>query len=303
MLNYHELTMNEPRDSPARRKQFLVICAVMVSVLLHSAITAGALESVKIESESTYFPGGEFLYKPLVRDYAATGGMLRSIAEDVGAVKDGGWGAGIAQGEGDVTMGGVLFAVYLDSDSGVQVGERRFLTGALLGCAEGCIAGKDADELRQTLLAKNEGMKAEADMREKGEWQEYVSNIPYEAGKFPRAPAAVTRFPYTGGFVSALVHQFKVFPALVKYARAHGAAGPSVVISTTCSIDQHMCTHYAMLSNGDKFFLGRPDSDSYLSQLNAEKEDRSDSLSLAWKGLKKLLGLKKPSKKDSSEEL
>eukprot|EP00566_Odontella_aurita_P035364 CAMPEP_0113563534 /NCGR_PEP_ID=MMETSP0015_2-20120614/21123_1 /TAXON_ID=2838 /ORGANISM="Odontella" /LENGTH=88 /DNA_ID=CAMNT_0000465527 /DNA_START=151 /DNA_END=413 /DNA_ORIENTATION=- /assembly_acc=CAM_ASM_000160 len=86
-LNYHELTMNEARDSPARRKQFLVICTVMAGVFLHATITAGALESVRVE-EGTY-PGGEFVHKPLVRDYAATGGMFRFLAQDMGKVKNG----------------------------------------------------------------------------------------------------------------------------------------------------------------------------------------------------------------------
>mmetsp|Transcript_50216 Transcript_50216/g.151157 ORF Transcript_50216/g.151157 Transcript_50216/m.151157 type:complete len:111 (-) Transcript_50216:507-839(-) len=96
----------------------------------------------------------------------------------------------------------------------------------------------------------------------------------------------------------------QVFPALIKFARAHGAEGPSVVMSTTCSIDQQICTHFAMLDKTKQFFLGRSSSDVYLTELDAEKDSRTDSFSLAWKGLKKLLGLKKPSAKaPSSEEL
>lgn len=61
LMNYHELTMNEPRDSPARRKQFLVICTVMGGMFLHSIMTAGAFNSIDIKEG--IFPGGTFVYK------------------------------------------------------------------------------------------------------------------------------------------------------------------------------------------------------------------------------------------------
>jgi len=60
--------MGESRDSPARRKQYLVICTVMAAAFFHSLFTSGALASLDI-MEST-FPGGEFVYKFVVKDYA-----------------------------------------------------------------------------------------------------------------------------------------------------------------------------------------------------------------------------------------
>ena len=64
-MNYHELTMNEPRDSPARRKQFLVICTVMGAMLAHAVMTSGAFNSMDIKEG--VFPGGEFVYKYATR--------------------------------------------------------------------------------------------------------------------------------------------------------------------------------------------------------------------------------------------
>lgn len=61
LMNYHELTMNEPRDSPARRKQFLVICTVMAGMFTHGVMTAGAFNSMDIKEG--IFPGGHFVYK------------------------------------------------------------------------------------------------------------------------------------------------------------------------------------------------------------------------------------------------
>lgn len=53
--------MNEARDSPARRKQFLVICTVMAGMFAHSIMTAGAFNSIDIKEG--IFPGGFFVYK------------------------------------------------------------------------------------------------------------------------------------------------------------------------------------------------------------------------------------------------
>ena len=65
LMNYHELTMNEPRDSPARRQQFLVICTVMAGVFVHSCVMAGVFSSMDIKEG--VFPGGEFVYRYTVR--------------------------------------------------------------------------------------------------------------------------------------------------------------------------------------------------------------------------------------------
>jgi hypothetical protein len=55
ILNYHEMTMNEPRDSPARRQQFKVICTIMAGMFIHSVITAGAFMTIHIKEG--VFPG------------------------------------------------------------------------------------------------------------------------------------------------------------------------------------------------------------------------------------------------------
>jgi hypothetical protein len=61
LLNYHEMTMTEDRDSPARKKQFLVICTVMAGVFVHSMLTSGAIS--KVDIKEGVFPGGTFVYK------------------------------------------------------------------------------------------------------------------------------------------------------------------------------------------------------------------------------------------------
>jgi hypothetical protein len=48
-LNYHELTMTEASDSPQKKMQFGVICAVMGAVIGYSLMTSGALVSINPE--------------------------------------------------------------------------------------------------------------------------------------------------------------------------------------------------------------------------------------------------------------
>ena len=61
MMNYHEMTMNEPRNSPARRQQYLVICTIMAGVFVHAVITSGGISSIDIRER--VFPGGDFVYR------------------------------------------------------------------------------------------------------------------------------------------------------------------------------------------------------------------------------------------------
>jgi len=65
-ISYHELQGNAPKNSPAQRKQFLVVCTIGLSVFLHSIISAGIIEPVSIYDDGVY-PGGEYVYKMLVR--------------------------------------------------------------------------------------------------------------------------------------------------------------------------------------------------------------------------------------------
>ena len=60
-MNYHEMTMNEPRNSPARRQQYLVICTIMAGVFVHAFITSGGISPIIIREH--VFPGGDFVYR------------------------------------------------------------------------------------------------------------------------------------------------------------------------------------------------------------------------------------------------
>ena len=208
MLNYHELTMNEPRGSPAKRKQFIVICCVMGFVLGNTLINAGAFNSVRISKGK--FAGGEFVHKSLERDYVAFVGLARTVGSD----------AGVAEADQD----GVIYSVLLDVDSsaGVPGGSERLMTGVLNG----------GEATTKELLALNDNMTPigpDAFVGDYNEGDKFGAHIPYETGSLPSVDAGVCQFVYTGGFMSALIYQYKVFPQLL---------GQYKFITTTMKIDE-----------------------------------------------------------------
>jgi hypothetical protein len=261
-FNYHELTMNEPRDSPGRRKQYLLICTIGAGIFANSLINSGIFNAVKI-SEGV-FPGGEFVYKSDFRDYAASASMIRSVAEE-GSLKT-------------EQYDDLLYTFYLDDTSMIPPGKQRFSGGMLLDMQQ-------TKDIKPTLMALNEqkpGYEEDASAVDL-----YQKLLPYESVSVPSVDAAVANFPFTNGFVSALMHDFKVFPAMLKYAREHGEEGNHPVIATTCSIKQGMCTHYVPLVKGSEFLLGKPTTKDYLDSL--PKIDGGIDWADVYKGLKKLL--------------
>mmetsp|Transcript_7707 Transcript_7707/g.16757 ORF Transcript_7707/g.16757 Transcript_7707/m.16757 type:complete len:230 (+) Transcript_7707:229-918(+) len=131
MLNYHELTMNEPRDSPQRRKQFLVISAIMFLMTVHAGLNAGVFYSMDV-TEGT-FGGGEFVYKFMRKDYAASTGALRTVASDLGVVEEGGSSNLLIKEKGEeMDTADLLYSVLLDDLSVIPGGDTRFASGLLL---------------------------------------------------------------------------------------------------------------------------------------------------------------------------
>jgi hypothetical protein len=262
LMNYHEMTMTEGRDSPARRKQFLIICTVMLGAFIHSLLTAGGISTVNIQEG--IFPGGDLVYKFTSRDYAATGSLMESIGKDVGIKpKD---------------FADTMYTVYLDEPSTVAGRQQRFACGYLATDVEG-------KKIKKALLEKNDEKTAPTaeelyDLPARSLWPTLL----YESQSLPSVKAAVVQFPFTNGFVSALVHSYKVIPALRAHVLAaspdHGS-NPPVVIST-CSSKEQMCTHYAPLVKSKKFLLGRPDSVAWIKSLPKETS------MIDWKGVKRM---------------
>lgn len=254
LMNYHELTMNEDKNSSARRLQFIVICSVMGAAILYSSLTSGVLSSVDIQSGS--FSGGDFIYKTTKRDYAASSSFERNIAEGVGG--------GLRHDTVDQ-----VYSIFLDHPAKIADGRRlRFASGYILGNPKSKL---DGPQTRIRLLGYNDKITppTKTEILELPA-EELWRKLKFKETKLPEIKAGVVNFPFTNGFVSCLVFSMKILPALHKYAIAQGYV-PTVVIST-CSEKEHMCTHYMPLidekdSKTTPYLLGQPTMDEYILTL------------------------------------
>ncbi len=176
--------------------------------------------------------------------------------------------------EDDKSFDKDLYAVYIDVDSSNIQGTGRFFAGVL---------NTDSDARQRILDLNLEIPKRDlnSDKYTAFDMKEYhIENL-------PPVKCAVATFPFTDGFVSALLHNFKVFPALMRHA--HLQTQGKTVISTTCNREKQMCTHYITLEDGEKFLLGQPDTKDYA---NSMQETISFKPGKIVKGLKKLAGMK-----------
>ncbi|GAX28628.1 hypothetical protein FisN_1Hh581 [Fistulifera solaris] len=235
--------MNEPRNSPQRRKQFLVICLVMAVCFLYSFTTSGGFTSIEIEEGE--FPGGSFVFKRTKRDYAASQGLARFIAKEGGVEKK--------------QHADVVYTIYFDDPRIVMGGRQQRFAAGLLAVEE--------DDRSKQLLSKNFDIHeyTDEDFIELSA-AELWPKIKYETEVLPRTKAAVIQFPFTDGFISALMLTWRIIPALRQRVEQSGEGTPAVVI-TTCSVDDQMCTHYAPFSMGETFLLGEPDCKQYAKAL------------------------------------
>eukprot|EP00979_Chaetoceros_neogracilis_P006593 scaffold1340_cov277-Chaetoceros_neogracile.AAC.25 len=262
-VSYHELTVGAKteRHSAGERKQFLVICVVGVAILMNSFVNAGLFEPVDIKNDGIY-PGGEYIHKYLEhKDYASTGGMFRKLREDLHSTED----------KDDSIYDGDMFAVYVDI-LGPSAGVGRFFSGILIDESKAA--------LKQKLLEEN--------MKKKDKDAPSVDKLQYEIGDLPSVRCAVVKFPSTDGFVSALLHNYKVFPALYAYAKKNLPEGHKFIISTTCNREKQMCTHYVPMIEQEKFLMGHPDTKDY--EGHAQDQVNVD-LKLLVKDIKKVVTL------------
>lgn len=261
LINYHELTMNEPRDSPQRKRQFLVICTVMAAVFMHAAVSSGSLLSVDIQDGE--FPGGKFVYKRTKRDFAASMSLLNNIGETLGLKRR--------------EFAEKLYTLYLD-DPNRMGGRRQRFAGGLL------VNKKEYTEYSRTLMESNKQVKPPTpqeiqDLGAVALWP----RLSFQEKKLPKVKAAIMHFPFTDGFTSAIVLSWKIIPALRKYAKRQTNSDDIVVIST-CNVQEQICTHYAPLQKNKHFLLGEPNTEDYLQ---AEPDTGVINWPGVWRSLRK----------------
>lgn len=243
LMNYHELTMNERRDSPARRQQFLVICGVMGLAFLYSTITAGLFHPIPVQTNEK-FPGGTLVYKSTKRDYAAAGSLETHVAEEFGLnLKE--------------TVD-TVFSVFLDNPAVLSDGRRtRFASGVLVTKNNNSSSSKAKKEV----MAKNDEIQnpTRNEVLELAA-QDLWPRLKFKEFKLPSATVNLVHFPFTNGFISSLLLQYRILPALRRSIGDEGA-----VIFSTCSVPDSMCTHYATVDPA--YRLGQPDFVTYKASL------------------------------------
>lgn len=300
-ISYHELASTQDKNNPAvkdqNRKYYLVLCVIGFGVFLHSALRAGLMETVVIDGENGVFPGGSFVFKEVVRDYAASLGVMRMIEKDLINAFSSSFDNDLSDNstkqimkEGDAED--YLYTIYVDNldkeNKVVPDGDKRFFSGLLTGKNQ-----KYMSDVLLNYMATVE-KKDEQDLNR----EEQLQALPYDSGKLPSVSAAVATFPYTGGFISALLNEYKVFPALVEYAKSNNMKESKIVITSTCNAAKKLCYHYMPMAKANDFLLGRPDSESYAQNLI---EPPIIDMKPFMRGLKKVLGLSKKKKQASQE--
>ena len=206
MLNYHEMTMDEAKDSPQKKKQFAVTCTIMGGVIVYMLMTSGAFQAVApIEGK---FPGGNYVYKYTARDYASSGGLGRAIMEDLINTK-------VAR-EQEITpqykLEEQIHHIYLENPSGRGGSRQRYMSGLLIPRSN-----KDDDSLDLLLGLNDETKKGEftKDELHKMSAIEVFQKLPYEEAVLPPVDALVLQFPWTGGISSMLVQSMKVRTVMI----------------------------------------------------------------------------------------
>lgn len=193
MMNYHEMTMTEGRDSKAKRQQFMVITTVMAAALAYSAMTSGAFQP--INPTNGVFPGGNYCYKHTSRDYAASMGLGRVVMKDLVGAKPG----GVARNEAEE----IIYHVYLDDPARMGGRRQRWMTGILVG-------NRQKDKVKQLQALNKDKQLPTADELEDATAKEIFEMTPYEYVDLPSVDSLVLQFPNTHGFVSSLVQSYKV---------------------------------------------------------------------------------------------
>eukprot|EP00538_Stauroneis_constricta_P009069 CAMPEP_0119546686 /NCGR_PEP_ID=MMETSP1352-20130426/997_1 /TAXON_ID=265584 /ORGANISM="Stauroneis constricta, Strain CCMP1120" /LENGTH=387 /DNA_ID=CAMNT_0007591411 /DNA_START=137 /DNA_END=1300 /DNA_ORIENTATION=+ len=264
------MTMQEPRYSPAKRKQFLLICTVMASVFLYSCMTSGLF--LPVEPTIGSFEGGEYIYKMAQRDYAASNGLGKHIRKNILELKS------------EYAVDDTLFHVYFDNPAIMGGRRQRWLSGMMSHLAP----AEQVEVLKQKMAEFQASGKTKLNPEDTFDIStiDLWDQLPLERAELPTVKALVLPFPFTNGFVSALIASYKIIPAMRKLALKEGEEGLIPVVISNCHVKEKMCIHYAPLEKGTDFMLGYPDTAAHNEALG--KETFLDAKGMK-QGMKKVL--------------
>lgn len=260
----------------------------MASWFLYSLYISGLL--VKIETVEMPFPGGNFCYKFVARDYVASLGLGRRIRkhvydllpEDVYDEND----KKLTNKEKRNIAEERVYHMYLDNPEIIGGAHTRWMTGVLV--PDGIEKEKYCDPLfdhnpeieRQALIHSDE---PESDKKASDVFEQTV----YKYVNLPSVNSLAVRFPFTNGFLSGLVFSYKIIPAMRILAEEKGEAGNVPVIISQCSEGDGYCTHYVPLVQGSDFLVGQPPMDKYLESIGEKSFELFEILKNGARRIKK----------------
>eukprot|EP00536_Pseudo-nitzschia_multiseries_P017413 jgi/Psemu1/264271/estExt_Genewise1Plus.C_15390008 len=272
LLNYHEMTMTENKDSPQRRLQFQVICGIMATCFVYSVYISGIL--LTIEPYETNFPGGIFCYKQLQRDYVASMGTGRRLQTEIlEGFPEEDEAEGVSVKERKEIIEDKVYHVYLDNPEDVGGAHMRWMTGVIVRSRIEEMSYCDPlFEKNSAIQREKELNKDTPDTEKKG--SELFNEAIYESLILPEVDSLAIKFPFSNGFTSGLVLSYKIIPEMRALAAEKGVPGNAPVVISQCSVGKAECTHYVPLSRSSQFHGGRLPTEEY------QKEIVSDSFNL-----------------------
>lgn len=197
---------------------------------------------------------------------AASMGTLRTVASDLDIVEKGVGSGMILEESEPMDTADLLYSIFLDNKSSIPGGKTRFAAGVLL--SKNNLQEKNLDgikQLKKNLLMKNKSIETKTNDGT-GEAFKYdgthSTKTKYEVSNLPKVEAAVANHPFTGGAWSAILQAYKIFPKFKRYYEEKQLAG-SVIVISTCSAEQSMCTYYMPLGKEGKFYMGKHTTDEY----------------------------------------
>lgn len=260
-MNYHEMTMTESRDSPQRRLQFQVICAIMASCFVYSVYISGIL--LTIEAFETPLPGGNFCYKQITRDYVASMGIGRRLRKEIlEAFPKEDETEGISVKDRRKLIEDKVYHVYLDNPEDVGGAHTRWMSGVLATDEVEKLSYCDPLFEKNPEIRRQKKLQSEEPDNEK-KASELFEQAAYQSVDWPVVDSLAIRFPFSDGFTSALVFSYKIIPELRKLAAEKGEPGNNPVIISQCSVGEKECTHYIPLSKGHVFHGGLPSTEEH----------------------------------------
>jgi hypothetical protein len=262
LLNYHEMTMTEGAGSYQKKLQFRVICSIITSCFVYSVWISGILLTIK--PYEAIFPGGQLCYKQITRDYVASMGLGRRILTDVleAFPEEDDKADGISRKDRKKMIEEKMYHIYLDNPEDVGGGHMRFMTGILT------VDKEEKRDYCHHLIEKNPGIERVKDLNKdepEGEkdFSDLFKEVIYQYVDLPPVKSLAIKFPFSNGFTSALVLEYKIIPELRALASKQGEPGNSPAIVSQCSEAEGECTHYVTLEKGATFHGGLPSTSDY----------------------------------------